>query len=314
MYGHADVLAASQPLDTTVTRAFALTYLLLIAGLPTSVASAQAPAAPARAPSVLNEGDLTDEERSYVTEAVDAKPLGLDFNVRFGASAHAMSDSLQGRPLAYPTLGLRKKSATFYFDAHLTILMTLIDGLIFVVQEEILDVQDSFSTMGTVNEPRHYVFGEAAHIRLGPTTTFTFDSRIRANTTHLVRLSGGVVGLADWVVFDATRQTDALGEDQDIGDIIVQDPVVIGAGVFGAIGGWRDPFSYDLALEVGYDLVNWGGFTPSRGWIFALDGDIQVDLVDNAGLYGRARISAYTHLPDSLTYTFALSTGVSMRF
>lgn len=256
--------------------------------------------------------DLTPEEAKQLDDLEKKPPLHEDFTIRFGPTFHAMFDSYQGRPFAYPGIGFRKKSPRFYFDLHIPILLGGVDALFYLFQQQLLRSDNAINLFETLNQPRQYVYFEASHLKIGPSWRRTLGER--NGRPRPFDLSAGVVGVADFVVFDAKLLGAPIPDDANINDIVQRDPIVLGLGLFGAIGANRGPASTDLALEVARDLFNWQAYTPAPGWIISLDMDTQLEIVEDLAMTARGRLSTYTHVPGERIFSFSVTTGMSFRF
>ena len=256
--------------------------------------------------------DLTEEESDKLQKLEEKPPLHEDFTWRFGPTFHAMFDSFQGRPFAYPGIGFRKKSPTFYFDLHIPLLMGGIDGLLYLFQQQLLRSSNAVNLFETLNQPRQYVFFEATHLKIGPSWRRIVGEK--SGRPRPIDLSAGVVGVADFVVFDAKLLGMPIPDDANINDIVQRDPIVLGLGLFGAVGANRGPASADIALEVARDLFNWQAYTPAPGWVISADLDTQLQIVDDLAMSARGRLSTYTHVPGERIFSFSVTTGISFRF
>ena len=256
--------------------------------------------------------NLTREESDKLEALDEEPPLHEDFTLRFGPTFHAMFNSFQGRPFAYPGIGFRKKSPTFYFDLHIPLLMGGIDALLYLFQQQLLRSDNAVNLFQALNQPRQYVFFEATHLKIGPSLRRFIGEK--SGRPRPINLSGGVVGVADFVVFDAKLLGMPIPDDANINDIVQRDPIVLGLGLFGAVGANRGPASADIALAVARDLFNWQAYTPAPGWIISADLDTQLQIVDDLAMSARGRLSTYTHVPGERIFSFSVTTGISFRF
>ena len=227
---------------------------------------------------------------------------------------HGMFSSSQGRPLIYPDLGARWRDDGVYLDLHLPALFGLLDAGQFFLRRDVLDTPSPSNLFQSVNEPRHWVYAEIAHLRLGVSTAYTLFEDDDEGDTVPLRLSLGGVGFANWAVLEAAGLAEALENGDAINELIESDPLIIGLGGFVAVGGVSGRAGWDVALELGRDMVEWDSYVPSTGWVIALDGDVGVEIFENFGMGIRARWAVLTHRDDRLVYVMNVSTGALFRF
>lgn len=290
--------------------------LLLCCLLAPALAHAQrAPARPEEEPPLFREGanppskNLTEHEARQLAPYRDETPLHDRFTFRVGPSAHFLITNSPGRPFVYPTLGMRRKTPTFYFDLHAPALIAGMDGLSFLIQGLLFPDNATF-LFTTLNKPRNYVFVEVLHLRLGK----TFRRPAPQGPAEHLDYSFGILLLADWVVFDVALLDGTIPDDASIADLLQRDPAVAGVGGFAAIGTQRNRGSAELALEVGRDLFNWPAYQPATGFVISLDLDTQLQLTRQLAAYLRARFNYYTHIPGKRVFTTTGSTGLSFHF
>lgn len=259
---------------------------------------------------------LTEQERAELARYQARPELADALSWRVGPSLHTLNDSLQGRPLVYPALGARyKKPGAIYVDVHLPALFGLFDGLQYVLQRDVIERSEPFNVFQTLNQPRQYVFAELGHARVGQSWAMRLgEDPERGRAGVPLRLTAGLAGVADWAILEATRLQQAIEEAGELNDLIQRDPLILGPALFGAVGLRRGPVDADLALELGRDLLDWDSYQRSAGWVISADLDVHVTVIDDLGLYLRARLATYTHLPGRLAWTLSVSPGISFRF
>lgn len=293
-------------------RVLALVAPLFLASV--GQADAQDTGSPTRsAPRVEEKPEaLTDEERAHLSE-FERPALKDGLAMRVGFSFHNMFGSHQGRPLIYPHFGVRLKSDKLYIDAHLPALIGGLDYLQYKFQERILGTDTEFNLFGALNQPMHYVFFEVGHVRIGSTKEL-LPGRLNNKLKSALKLSGGVVGFADFVVFEARSSSETIEDGEALENLLTRDPGVLGAGLFGSIGSSKNNFSYDLAVEVGRDLWAWQAYEPNPGWMLSADVDLQFDIVENLGGFIRTRATYYTHGSRPRVFGTNTATGITFRF
>lgn len=251
---------------------------------------------------------LTKKEKKLLKPHIDKSPLDQSLGWRFGPTLNGFFGSQQGRPLVYPYIGWRYKTDGLYLDIHAPGVFGALDFLQNTLQKGIFN--DPFNLFLTLNEAGQFVFVEAAHVRVGP----LYNLRLFKDADNPgipLTIAVGVVGIADWVIFDAVFLGRKFEDIDDLNDYISIDPIVIGAGGFVSMMWKSKHVTVDLALEVGRDFVDLASvYIPQSGWILSADLDVHINILQNMGMYFRTRPSIYTHLPEDNVYTMSLSTGV----
>jgi hypothetical protein len=242
----------------------------------------------------------------------DPEPLRDRLAWRSGVLGQGMLGSGQQRPLLYLSTGLRYKTDIVYFQLELPLLVGAVDAAQFLFQRDVFDSPSAFGLFTVLNSPYQYAYIEPLHLRVGRTFTL-YPFAENDDRGAPMRLSAGVAGIAELVIFDLPRFNGDI-EDFDFENPELNDPVVIGPGAFFAIGGDIPLSEYDVALVVARDLVDFEGYTgTSGGWIFSLDVDYHVDITRLFGAFMRARVSTYTHVTDPVILTTSFSLGVAAR-
>ncbi|MEM1348454.1 MAG: hypothetical protein AAGI01_07870, partial [Myxococcota bacterium] len=190
---------------------------------------------------------LSPEEKAFLERGRDRR-MSERFAIRFGPAFNAMLGSGQGRPFTYPYIGGRYKTETTYIDLHLTGLFGALDAAQYFTQEALIQNPRAFNLFQTLNEPQHYAFFEALHVRAGRTfvanrkkitqrTESPDPEAISQRIPAPLYVSVGAVGIADFVLFDLALLDPSTNlEDINLSEIITSDPVVVGAGGFVAVG------------------------------------------------------------------------------
>ena len=270
---------------------------------------AQASPAPEEAPP---EGvDLTDSERKLLRPFIDESTLDDSVGWQLGPSFNGLFSSGQGRPFAYPALGWRYKHDGMYVDVTAPAAFAALDALQYFFQGELVD--DPFNLFQSINGALQLFYVEALHARVGGTYAVRLFKTDEDEGVP-VTLTYGLVGYADWVIFDAVF----LGAPpEDLGDIeqnISLDPVVVGPGGFVGLL-WRvSHVTVDVALEVGRDLVEVSAYVPQSGWMLGASMDLNIRILDKFGMFFHPRYTVYTHVPDRWLKTMAVHSGVILSF
>jgi len=247
----------------------------------------------------------------------DPPPDWLDnTGARFGFVVAGLVDSGQQRPFVYIDFGLRMKDDDYYFDAKLGALAAGLDYGFRTIQAESFGMDPPFSFIETLNEPIQYGSHlEAISLRLGKTfTSYPFLSQTPPDEfPSPFRVSVGPAFLAELVFFDLPL-LNSDPEEFDGPDVSgANDPVVLGAGGFVALGGKAPGVAYDVALVFAQDVFTWSDYAPLSGQILSIDTEIVVELSKDIGVYNRFRISTYTHV-DALIVTMAGNIGLLFGF
>lgn len=241
-------------------------------------------------------------------------PLHKTLGWRVGPTFHGMWSSLQGRPFIYPSFGWRYKPGDLYVDLQAPFIAAIFDAGIWAIQDQLLGLREPFSFFETINEAQHYAFIEVSHLRVGQSINFRLGkSEDREGVPFSLNL--GVVGIADWVVFEARQLGRALEDLDDLQDEIDLDPFVVGAGGFVGVMATAGIATVDLNLEIAPDLYSPSdSYTDQSGWVFGADLEVLLTITDNFGMVLRARHSLYTHLPDLNLWTTSVNTGIILGF
>ena len=265
---------------------------------------------PAKPPTIkpLQKIPLTKKEKKLLDPHVDKTPLNRAIGWRFGPTLNGFFGSQQGRPLVYPNLGWRYKTNGLYIDINAPGLFGALDFGQYSLQQSFNP--DPFNLFLSLNEPGQFVYIEAMHLRAGP----LFNLRLFKDKTNPgipLTVAVGVVGIADWVIFDAVFLGRKFEDIDDLNDYISIDPIVVGVGGFVSLLWEVNHVTVDLAFEVGRDLVDLASiYIPQSGWIIGLDMDVHINILQNMGMYIRPRLSMFTHLPEDNVYTMVMSAGV----
>ena len=307
------------PRARLTTPAAALGLLLLLCGAPLW---AQGRPGAVELPELPEEAELALPTPAEPVEPPTVAPLRDSLGWRAGAVVQGLFGSGQGRPLGYVAAGARYKTDTVYIDIHFPALVGGLDAAQYLFFSEILEAGAPFAFFELVNGPYQLAYIEPLHLQLGRTfTLFPFaEDPDELPPGQLpdpgapLQLSVGVVGVTDFVVFDLPRFQGDI-EEFDFTAPELTDPIVIGPGVFVAVGlPAGSTGEVDLALELARDVVDFAGYIPtSSNWIISIDADYEVDFSDDFGAYLRGRLSTYTHLTDPLIVTLSFSGGMIVR-
>ncbi len=189
-----------------------------------------------------------------------------------------------------------------------------IDYAQFLVRTELLKFNTSFRTLfETMNKPPQYVQAEIGMVRVGQ----IWHTRLGATKDREgvpVQLAAGIAGVADWVIFETRLLSEPIPEDASIGDFIITDPIVLGAGLFGSIGQRRENFHVDLSLMIARDMFQWESYGPLTGFLISPDVEVVIMLLDNLGMNVRTRATLYTHVKNPRPYSIQSDFGVIVSF
>lgn len=270
------------------------------------------------APSVFIEDpdappEYTDADRKEI--ALTQRPHLFDtLGVRVGVGLHGLAGSQQGRPLIYPDISLRYKTGSLYLDVRAPALIAGLDFGQFLLRSQVLGLNASFRTLfETMNKPPQYAQAEVGMLRIGQ----LWNRRIGAKDGKggvPVQLSAGLAAVADWVIFETRLLSEPIPEDASIGDFILTDPIVLGAGLFGSIGQRRENFHVDLSLMIARDMFQWDNYGPLSGFLISPDVEVIILFNDNFGIALRNRITLYTHVKNPRPYSIQSDLGVIVSF
>ncbi len=239
-----------------------------------------------------------------------------DTGARFGFVAAGLVDSGQRRPFVYFDFGIRMKDDDFYVDAKLGAIAAAFDYGMRALQESQLGADEPFSFIEAMNEPLQYgAHLEALSLRFGKTfTSYPFESETPPGEfPSPLRVSVGPTILAELVFFDLPL-LNSDPEEFDGPDVSgANDPIVLGAGGFLALGGKAPGVSYDVAFVFAQDVFTWDDYAPLSGQVIGLDTEFVVELGNKVGVYNRFRISTYTHV-DAFIVTMAGNIGLYFGF
>ena len=261
-----------------------------------------------------------DEQVSYTKGDLDelarteSPPLLESLGVRVGMNFQGLVGSKQGRPLLYPDISLRRKAGSVYFDLRLPALLLGFDFGQRWIRRERLSSPEANMIFEILNKPAQYVQAEAALGRLGYSWTLQRPASIDRAAGRPFELTVGAAALGDWVIFEARLFSEPIPEDVSIGDYIISDPIVIGAGGFLALSQRRENFHVDLALMVARDLFQWQAYTSLSGFLFSPDLEVVIELAENFAMSTRVRATLYTHAKNPRAYSVQTALGVIMSF
>ena len=252
-----------------------------------------------------------DARRSLKT-LDDERALHQRLNLRMGPTFNGMWSSEQGRPFVYPYVGLRYKPDDLYLDLHLPAIMALADAAQWAIQDRLIGVPSAFNLFERANGPPQYIMIEVAHARLGQ----SFPVLLGASPTSAgvpLTLHAGLVGVADWVLFEARTLGRPFEDLDDINGQVRVDPYVLGLGLFVGAS-WRTSRTHlELALEVSRDLLSPSdSYDAQPGWILGAELELTLEILAGFGMFLRVRQSVYTHLDDLMVWGTALTTGVTL--
>lgn len=262
-------------------------------------------------PKVEEPVKLTNTERKMLQPHLDESTLEDSVGWQMGLSFNGLFSSGQGRPFTYPALGWRYKHDGLYVDVTAPAAFAALDALQYFFQDQIVD--DPFNLFQSINGALQLFYVEGLHARLGGTYALRLfktdkDAGIPVTVTY------GLVGYADWVIFDAVFLGTPPEDLGDIEDNISLDPVVVGPGGFVGLLWSVGHVTVDVALEVGRDLVDLSAYVPQPGWMIGATMDLNIRITDKFGMFLHPRYTVYTHVPERWVKTMAVHTGVIFSF
>ena len=254
-----------------------------------------------------------DRKRAEALAApiINKKPLHSSLGWRLGPTFNGMFSSYQGRPFVYPSFGWRYKPGSLYFDLQAPFIAGIFDAAQWALQDKVLGLSSSFNLFEDANDPAQYVFIEVAHLRLGQSFAMRLGQS-EDNPGVPFHLNVGLAALADWVFFEARQLGRPLEDLDDVNEVISLDPYVLGLGAFVGAMVTIDHVTVDLSLELARDLFSPSNeYAEQNGWVIGADLEVIIKIIDNFGMYVRARHSLYTHLED--LNLWAMSGGAGAR-
>lgn len=246
------------------------------------------------------------------------RPGLLDtFSLRVSFGLHGLVGSKQGRPLIYPDISARYKTNNIYVDARLPAVLVGMDYGQYWLQKEFFGLSNAFWLFEAMNQTPQYVQGEVGMLRVGQTWSVLPGKAPAAgkkDTRRPLLLSAGIAAVGDWAVMEARLLSEPLDEDASIADLIITDPIVLGVGLFGAVGRRQGRVYTELALMIARDLFQWDSYARLSGFVISPDAEVVVLILDNFGLSFRTRFTLYTHVKDPRAFSIQVNPGVIVNF
>ena len=247
--------------------------------------------------------EVLAEEPTRSRRAISNQGLGL----RAGFLVHNLSPSEEQLPFLYLDLGLRHKAGEYYFDLRLPGAAILLDGLWYLFNEFVLNRR---SRLAIERLNRNYAYWEIGHGRLAYRWELTPPETFQDWEVPL-DLAIGLFGTADLLFLYNLPEV-----DQD--DLLVygyDDPFVLGAGAFAALGRTTERMQFDVALGLGWGVRGIEVEPERRVGIILLDADFLFEIGAGFGAYIRPRVTTYiTRLSRPLAFGTGLTAGVNVRF
>lgn len=225
---------------------------------------------------------------------------GLLVNGMFGADS---PETFQ-----YFDFGLRHKRGEYHIELRAPALALMIDVLYMLTGWFASEVPEPLITRLNPSDPGHWELG---HARLGyrfllvPPGDFELWS-------GPVETAVGFFGTADLISFANRRDVD----QSELNSLGYDDPLVLGAGAFVALGTTREEMQYDVAFGVGRGIRGMENDPEREVTIFMTDLDLQYAPGGrNFAWYLRPRLTGYvTRLSPSVNVGGGLSTGITLGF
>lgn len=244
--------------------------------------------------------------QAYAVPHWEYRPVHEGLGWRLGLVGHGLFNSNQNWPFSYVNFGVRYKTDKFYVDLNTPVVIALFDGLSMLIQSG-AGVRKPFFLLEQANDLAQLRYAEAAILKLGQTFLF-HPSGQETGKERPMRLSFGMMGLLEFVTFDAV-----VREVPDVEDGGIHDPIVAAPGGFISIGGEAPATRYDLALGAGIDLFSSGSYVEHQVWVVFLDLDVQFAVRTDMAIYVRNRLSTYTTAIDAQIFTNAFGAGLIWR-
>lgn len=242
--------------------------------------------------------------------AAEETPMVHDgLGLRFGLLFNALFDVEEASAMRYFDFGVRSKTGEYYVDFRLPGVMAVVDGVILFWRVMAMDnprAEPFLEMMNSGLDPSHWEIG---HGRIGyrfllvpPGDYEVWDRSWEAAV--------GFFGTADIALFELRRDVEqgAVGA--------YQDPLVIGAGGFFAIGRTNPEVQYDVALGVGRAVAGMDMDADRDVTIITADADLQfTGGMERTAIYVRPRLTTYiTDMEPAMHTAGGLTFGVNVGF
>lgn len=214
-------------------------------------------------------------------------------------------------PFFYLDIGLRYQADDYYFDLRLPALILLLDGLISLLLPE-----NPYSSGARLADKLnrnifayHVGYFELGSSRLGSRFILPPPQRPYQRLRQL-SLAMGIFATAELLIFNFRRDL----TEESLVEFGYDDPLLISAGLFGALGADFDEFQVDFSLGAAMALRGVDVNRDRRVIILLTELDLQLALTRRLALYLRPRLTTYfTRLTPAATFGAGLTTGVNIR-
>lgn len=258
-------------------------------------------APPAEAQFVDDEEDQSRRHNNFISNE--------GFGLRVGILANGMIGAEKPILFRYFDLGFRYKAGEYYIDIRAPVLTLIGDGILVIGSEILFNryFDPLFEQFNQVNDMTHW---ELAHARIGYRFRLAPLDTME-NWTEPIDMAVGFFGTTDLIFFEFRRDI----ERTDARELGYDDPLVIGAGGFVALGNTTERFQYDVALGLG-GAIRGADVDPDRRVIIAMiDADFQFEIGYGAAAYIRPRVTTYiTRLSPATNVGMGLTGGLNIRF
>lgn len=229
------------------------------------------------------------------------------FGLRLGFFGHGLFDTEEGAPFRFFDVGMRYKVGEYYFDLRAPVLALIVDGAWVLFKDFVLYQYDEL-WVERLNNFNILNYWELAHAKMG----YRFRSAPSEFWGEPRDISIGIFGTAELLFLETRR---GLERDDDYFRYGYDDPLIVGAGGFLAIGDTTPSFQYDVSLNLGVAVRGESVGMERQVYMAGLDADFQYEIGYGAALYLRPRVNTYlTRITPMVHLTWGLSTGVNIRF
>lgn len=254
--------------------------------------------------------DWDDQGEKKNRRWIDRSISHQGFGLRLGYFIQGLADTEIASPFHYFDFGLRFKTGEYYFDFRAPSILLILDGL-YVLGREIFFFEYTELFVERLNNFNAIAFWEIAHGKMGYRFRIAPPPDLES-WTEPVDVALGVFASLELLFLDFRRDID---RDSDYYDLGYDDPLVVSAGGFLAIGDTKDHLQYDVALAFGAAIRGEYDNPDRQIFLTALDADFQYEIGYGAALYLRPRLHAYiTKTTPAIHIAGALSAGLNIRF
>lgn len=258
------------------------------------------------APAGAAAGEMPWDESGTHQEELHHDRIG----VRTGLLLNGLFGSDGAPVFRYFDFALRNKSGEYYVDLRMPTLALMIDAVYLLAGWATIGLPDEPLLM-TLN-PSEPGYLEAGHGRLGYRFRLIPPDEFELWSEPL-EAAVGFFGSADLLFFGNRSGVDP----SEVGQYGYDDPLILGAGAFIALGRTTDTFQYDIAFGVGRGIRGVDNNPEREVTIFMADADLQFAPggTGRLGWYVRPRLTGYhTRLDPGFNMTTGLTAGVNIGF